>query len=110
MKDGRVRVRWTDQARRELLEIFEYISEESPKNAREAVSRIRKTLDVAREHPFPGRVVPELEVTNIRERVTPPWRVIYQVRRNEVIVLTVVRDRREIADTVRSRTIPDENR
>ncbi len=92
-----MRIRWTEHARRDLLEIFAFIAEDRPGAARSVVAGIRASMASTREHPLIGRVVPELDVGNIRERIVPPYRVIYQVRREEVIVLTVIHDRRDLA-------------
>jgi addiction module RelE/StbE family toxin len=91
-----VRIRWTEHARRDLLEIFAFIAEDRPGAARGVVAAIRKSMASTCEHPLIGRVVPELEVSNLRERIVPPYRVIYQLRREEIIVLTVIHDRRDL--------------
>lgn len=91
-------LRWTDQARDELLRAFYHIASDRPAAARALVQRIRASLRTACEHPLMGRTVPELDVANIRERIVPPYRIIYQVRRGELIVLSVLHERRELHD------------
>lgn len=91
-----MRLRWSEHARQDLLGIFEFVARDRPLTARRLVQRIREGMNVVREHPLIERVVPELEISNVRERVVPPYRVIYQVRREEVVVLTVVHDRRDL--------------
>lgn len=93
-----MRLRWTDQARDEVLRAFLYIAAERPKAARALMYRIRDSLRTACEHPLMGRTVPELEVANIRERIVPPYRLIYQVRRDELVVLSMLHERRELPD------------
>lgn len=95
-----MRLRWTDQAREELLLAFYNIAAERPKAARALVHRIRDSLRTACEHPLMGRTVPELEIANIRERIVPSYRLIYQVRRDELVVLSVLHERRELNELV----------
>jgi addiction module RelE/StbE family toxin len=90
-----VRLRWTEGARADLLAIVAYIAEERPAAARKMAARITASIRAAAEHPFIGRAVPELGVDSIRERIVPPYRVVYQVRREDLIVLAVVHSSRE---------------
>jgi addiction module RelE/StbE family toxin len=92
-----VRVRWTDQARGDLLEIFARVAIDNPTAARALVARIRASVSRLRDHPRMGRALPELEdAGNVRQRVAPPYRIVYQIRRDDVIVLAVVHARRAL--------------
>lgn len=64
--------------------------------ARRMAEQIRSSMRTAAEHPLLGRVVPELDVANIRERIVPPYRVLYQVRRADILVLAVLHSRRQL--------------
>ena len=44
---------------------------------------------VLRDHPEIGRVVPELVGTGYREIIEPPFRVIYQIGEDRIVVLRV---------------------
>lgn len=100
-----MRLRWTDHARLDLLAILEFIARDKPGAARSEGARIRQGLRVVRQHPLIGRVVPELGLASLRERIVPPYRIIYQVRSDEVVVLAVLRDSRDLTRLSRA---PDE--
>lgn len=88
-----MRVRWSEEARTELVRIVREISGHDVEAGRRVGASIRKAVAVLREHPLIGRVVPELELTNIRERIVGSYRVMYLVRHGEIVVLTVVHGR-----------------
>lgn len=89
-------VRWTEQARADLIDIFEHVAPGNPVAARKLLKRLCESEDLLLEHPLLGRVVPEFEVANIRERLVPPYRVIYQVLPDLVLFLAVVHSRRDL--------------
>lgn len=70
----------------------------------------RKTAAGLGNHPERGRIVPELEsygITAYRELIVAPWRIIYQVRGNDVYVLAVVDGRRNVEDVLLDRLTRD---
>jgi len=91
-----VKAEWSEQARRDLVAIFEYIAEDNPSAARRLLKRIRGSHDLLLRHPMMGRVVPEFEVANIRELIVVPYRVIYQVQLDCILFLTVIHGRRSL--------------
>jgi toxin ParE1/3/4 len=92
-----VKVRWTEQARADLIDIFEQVASDNSIAARKLLQQLRESEGLLLEHPLLGRVVPEFEVANIRERIVPPYRVIYQVLPDLVLFLAVVHSRRNLA-------------
>lgn len=92
-----MRLRWTEHARLDLLSIVEFTARDKPGAARSEGARIRQGLRVVREHPLIGCVVPELDIASLRERIVPPYRILYQVRQGEVVVLAVLRDSRDLS-------------
>ncbi len=97
-----MRLRWTNGARTELLDFVAYISPKRPVAARSLAKRIQSTMLATLEFPYIGRVVPELEIANIRERLVSPYRIVYQVRRAEIVVLAVVHARRDFPEPLGS--------
>jgi addiction module RelE/StbE family toxin len=89
-----MRLRWTERARADLLAIIAHISEQRPAAARKMAAHIHASMIATLDHPLIGRVVPELDVADIRERLVPPYRVIYQLRGDPLLVLAVVPSRR----------------
>ena len=89
-------VEWSQQARADLIEIFQYIAVDNPDAARTLLNKIRMSAGSITEQPLSGRVVPEFEVANIRERFVLPYRIIYRVLKDQVLVLTVIHARRNL--------------
>ena len=87
---------WSQQARQDLLAIFQHVARDDPAAARRLLARIRRSELLAIEHPYAGRIVGEFDAANIHEHIVPPCRVIYQVRPDGVLFLTVVHGRREL--------------
>lgn len=91
-----MRVEWSEQARSDFLDIFQHVASDNPHAARALLEKLRGATTQLGEHPYSGRVVPEFEVANIRERVLPPYRLIYQVQLQVILVLTVIHSRRAL--------------
>lgn len=80
---------WTDRARRDLLAIGRYIARDNPKAARVWVERLRAKAKSAAEMPLKGRIVPERENENVREVFLKNYRIVYEVHKESIRVLTV---------------------
>jgi len=72
-------VTWSESAKGELRQIYEYISAHSEKYAWRMVVRIVDKTGILSEFPRIGRVVPELDDENLRELVEGSYRIIYEV-------------------------------
>jgi len=86
--------KWTRGARGDLLDLVRYIQQERPDAARRMADRIRQMVKEAAEVPDAGRVVPEFNNPEIRERIVRPYRVVYLVEQEGITVLGVVHGRR----------------
>jgi plasmid stabilization system protein ParE len=82
-------LRWTDQARRDLLATGSYIARDDPVAARRWVDRLRARARAATRHPLAGRVVPEFDRQDIREVLLGSYRLVYRLRPRAIHVLTV---------------------
>ncbi len=85
-----MRVHWTDTALRHLLDIYEYISENSHVYARRRVDRLTRRSEQIADFPMSGRKVPEYAAEDIRELIEKPYRIIYRIKPNQIDVLAVV--------------------
>ena len=92
-----MKAEWSHQARDDLRDIFAHIAAEDPAAARRLLKKSRDVEERVLLFPMLGRVVPELEVANVRERVVPPYRVVYQLLPDAVLFLTVVHGRSRLA-------------
>ncbi len=80
---------WTDRSRRDLLDIGRFIAKDNPNAARAWVERLRERAGKAAESPFAGRVVPERAEQEVREVFLRNYRIVYQIKKNAIHVLTV---------------------
>jgi addiction module RelE/StbE family toxin len=82
-------VRWTPQALDDLEAVCLFIARDAPRIAAVFADRAFRAMDRLGEHPWLGRVVPELEVETIREIILGNYRIIYRVREEEIHVVTI---------------------
>lgn len=95
------KVIWAGSAVQDLERIITYIKEDSPAQARKILSKIKTTVSDLYHSPHRGRFVSELQSQGIllyREVVIAPWRVMYRVSENTVLVLSVFDCRQNIED------------
>lgn len=95
------RVEWTRAASSDLLNIIDYISEDSTDTAISIFEKIRSKCETLNQSPGRGRVVPELKeygIYSYHEIIIKPWRVIYRISDNKIYVLAVIDSRRNIED------------
>ena len=75
-----IKIKWTDSALQDILQIYEYIALDSPYNADAFLDRLmdsaEKQLSVS---PFIGRVIPEMNDPAFREIIYKKYRIMYHV-------------------------------
>ena len=90
-------MRWTAHAKAQVRHIHDYIAQDSSLYAmRVSEALVQKTsgLDAL---PRLGRVVPELNDETVRELSLYSYRIIYQIKNNDLIeVLAVIHKRRDL--------------
>jgi len=99
--NNKFRVIWAESAYQDLANIIEHIAEDSPSTAKKILAKIKKTVENLYIFPQRGRLVPELQdqgVLMYRELIIPPWRVMYRVSENTVLVLSVIDSRQNVED------------
>lgn len=85
-----MRVHWTNNALKHLLDIYEYISQNSPFYAQRIVDRLTKRSEQIASFPMSGRNVPEYLAEDVRELIEKPYRIIYRIKPDQIDVLAVV--------------------
>ena len=84
-----MKLRWTERARRDLLDIGDYIARDNRTAARAWVERLRNRARKAAHAPQAGRVVPEFGRDDVREVFLRTYRIVYRIREDAIHVLTV---------------------
>lgn len=99
---------WATIAEKDLREIIGYISVESPGNALKILKKFKEKASSLYTLPERGPIVPELQdqgISQYRELIISPWRLIYKVAEHEVYVLSVIDSRRNVEDILLKRLI-----
>ena len=102
------RVVWVRTASGDLESIAGYIAEDSPARALDILDGIERAAEKLAIMPGRGRVVPELVVfgiNNYRQLIHFPWRIIYRIAQEEVVVLAVLDSRRRLEDLLLERLV-----
>jgi len=73
-----VEIIWTDHAIQDLIEIGEYIENDSPKYAELTVTTKLNTPSKKTKNPNAGKIVPEFGSPQIRELICGNYRIIYR--------------------------------
>lgn len=95
-----------DGARDDIVEIASYIARDSAINAEKVLERLERRIATLTTMPERGRVVPELQwhgITTVREIFEKPWRILYQLRARQVVIVAVYDGRRHLNDVLLER-------
>lgn len=87
---------WSEIAKTDLRAIYDYIANDSRHYAKKVAQDIREKSDILSGLPHMGRVVPELEDKYIRELSLYSYRIIYEVKNEQVYILTIVHKRQDL--------------
>ena len=105
----RYRVRLTEQLESDLLDLFEYIArKDSIDNARYVLEKLETLILGLDQHPERGHYPPELYkhgVKDFRQVLFKPYRVIYEVIGNHVVVLGCFDGRRDMQSLLERRLL-----
>ena len=105
---GNVKVIWTKPALNDLDEIFNYIASESVDIAIKQYERIKETAKDIGAFPKQGRIIPELQnenITKFREIIVNPWRMMYRIEENRILILAIIDGRRNIEEILMKRQL-----
>jgi len=88
-------VKWTSTAKMDLKKIFDYIAEDSKYYARRVAQDIVKKTEALNDLPEIGRIVPEINDKKIRELIIYSYRLIYEVKDDDVDILAIIHGKRD---------------
>jgi addiction module RelE/StbE family toxin len=74
-----VQIKWLNDAKTDLREIYEYISADSKLYARQQIVKIKHATEIIKTHPNIGKPVEEIDDPSIRELVEGNYRIIYRI-------------------------------
>ena len=85
-----VKLIWTDQAIDDLGNIGDYIAENSEKYANLTVKKLYERVNILKESPQAGRIVPEKNEEVVRELIEGSYRIIYEIASHDLIHIMTV--------------------
>ncbi|MGK5087866.1 type II toxin-antitoxin system RelE/ParE family toxin [Bdellovibrionota bacterium FG-2] len=84
-----MKVIWTEPARDRLIEIEEYIEQDSPERAVSFVLELMVQTEALANFPESGRIVSEDETQSARELIYKGYRIIYRIGNSSIYILSV---------------------
>jgi addiction module RelE/StbE family toxin len=85
-----VEVRWLEEAKTDLKDIFDYIARDSKKYAHRQVDRIFQKTDILSSQIRAGRVVEELNNPEIRELIEGNYRILYRIVNEQMVHILMI--------------------
>ncbi len=85
---------WSPEAVEDLEAIAEYIARDSRFYAQSVVRKMLEMAESLADFPEMGRVVPELSDKNIREHFVYSYRLIYEIRDSQIVIVAIVHGKR----------------
>ena len=90
-----VSISFADSAVNDLNEILAYYAaEQIPHTGRLLVAGIIADIELLKDQPDMGRMVPEFESEKLRELIRPPFRIVYRREKSRVRIIRVWRSER----------------
>jgi toxin ParE1/3/4 len=97
---GSAEIVWTARARRDLVEIGDFIARDKPGAAAAWAQVLIDAVESVARMPFAGRVVPELGQPDVREVIRRNYRIVYRAHERRVVVLAVFDGRRLLENAI----------
>ena len=91
-----MKIVWSNEALQRLIEIEAYIAEDNEAKAVEFTDYLVNQSLMIEENPEIGRVVPEFMDKNIRELLIKGYRMVYDLSRGRIDILTVFEGHRQM--------------
>jgi len=92
---------WSEPAKYDLSAIRDYLTAQKSLYIDDLLERIVARTAILETNPYVGSPVPEFPTYPYRELIELPYRILYEVRTNEVVILAVHHVRRRLPSTPR---------
>lgn len=99
---------WARVAEDDLISILKYIHFDNPVAAKDNLQKIKSKASSLNRFPQRGRIVAELKeqgISQYRELIIAPWRIIYRISDSSVYVLSVIDSRQNVEDILLHRLV-----
>ena len=91
-------VEWSEHAVAELLSIRDYLNGTSPAYAQLVAEKIIRRTEQLVDQPLIGAEVPEYEDETLREVFERPYRIMYRVAEQRILVVAIIHASRQLPD------------
>lgn len=88
------RIIWSPEAVEDVESIADFISRDSLTFASAVVEKVLFTSETLKNMSYVGRVVPEFNDEQIREKFVYSYRLIYQVKPQHILIVAVIHGKR----------------
>lgn len=84
------KIRWSPKAVESLEEICQFIAKDSEYHASIFAKKVVSLIKNIPNFPKAGRIVPEYEDENLRERIFQNYRIVYRIKQDiiEIVVIS----------------------
>ena len=103
MATRRRRVRWSLSADNALDEAIAFVFKESPSTAKRLLEEVLTAASSLSTLSDRGSHVSEVDDPNVRQLLCKPYRVIYRVDEEEVVILALLHQRQDVGSWRRKR-------
>ena len=93
------RLIWTEAANRDFGAVCAFIAKSSEANARKVARELSLLADSIPDQPYLGVEVPEYSRPDIRERQCHNFRLLYRIRDDDIVVLTITHGSKRLPRT-----------
>lgn len=91
---------WSERALSDLRAIDDYIGRHDPRAAERWVNRLLAKAEQAARSPLGGRRVPERANADLRETYLRSYRLVYRVRDEGIVIVTIFEGHRRFPSEV----------
>lgn len=85
-----VEIIWSTTAENDLIEIIDYIAQDSPQYALSFYDDVQEKVENLIDFPHIGRIVPELDESNMRELILSNYRLVYRIHGEKIQILRLI--------------------
>ena len=91
-----VKVKWWEIASNDLIQIYNYIYQDSIYYSMKTVNNIIDLVNHLEYSPYMGRKIPEFNQENKRELIYKSYRIMYKIEHNKVFIRRIWHSARKL--------------
>lgn len=89
-------IRWSEEAKDDLVSIHEHISQHSAFNANRQLDNLVSRVKQLQHFPNSGRIMPDFNDTTLRELIEGRYRIVYELHDDGISIVRIVHSSRQI--------------